>query len=130
MKECKKVLVVDDEAAIRMLVCHALERSGFKAIEAANADEAIQVASGSAQSIEVLVSDIVMPGMSGIELAKNLRAANPGIRVILMSGYTDQPPRMEPGWEFLPKPFSPATLCDKVERLCGATPSSNGPAGR
>jgi DNA-binding NtrC family response regulator len=130
MKECKNVLVVDDEAAIRMLLCHALERSGFKAIEAANGSEAISRASACSQSIEALVSDVVMPGMSGPELARNLGAARPGMKVILMSGYTDQPPSMEPGWEFLQKPFSPATLCDKLERLCGATPTADHSGGR
>jgi DNA-binding NtrC family response regulator len=120
MNECKKVLIVDDEAAIRMLLCHALERSGFSALEAASGPEAIEVAQECDQSIAALVSDVVMPGMSGPELARNLGAARPGIKVVLMSGYTDQPPSMEPGWEFLQKPFSPATLCDKLERLCGA----------
>jgi DNA-binding NtrC family response regulator len=119
MNECKNVLIVDDEAAIRMLLCHALERNGFTALEAASGPEAIEVAQGCHQSIAALVSDVVMPGMSGPELARNLGAARPGIKVVLMSGYTDQPPSMEPGWEFLQKPFSPAALCDKLERLCG-----------
>jgi DNA-binding NtrC family response regulator len=130
MKEGKNVLIVDDEAAIRLLLCHALERSGFTAIEAANADEAIHLVHEHAQSIEAVVSDVVMPGMSGPELARNLKAALPGIKVILMSGYTDQPPSMEPGWEFLQKPFSPATLCDKLQRLCGITRRINQSATR
>lgn len=120
MTESKNVLIVDDEAAIRMLLCHALERSGFTPLEAASGDEAIAVAKGYGESIAALVSDVVMPGMSGPELARNLEIARPGIKVVLMSGYTDQPPFIQPGWEFLQKPFSPAALCDKLERLCGA----------
>jgi len=116
-----RVLIVDDEAAIRVLLCHALQRNGFTPIEAANGSEALSVASQSASAIEVLVSDVVMPGMSGPELARSLLAAQPGIKVILMSGYTDLPPTLEPDWEFLQKPFSPATLCDKLEKLCGAS---------
>jgi DNA-binding NtrC family response regulator len=125
MNKSKNVLIVDDEAAIRMLLCDVVERSGFTAIEAANATEAMSVAQSCTQSIEALVSDIVMPGMSGPDLARNLGAARPGIKVILMSGYTPRPPAMEPGWEFLQKPFSPATLCDKLRRLCGVLPTSN-----
>jgi DNA-binding NtrC family response regulator len=130
MKECKNVLIVDDEAAIRILLCHAVERSGFTALEAASGAEAITVAQGYTDSIEALVSDVVMPGMSGPELARNLGAARPGIKVILMSGYTDQPPSMEPGWEFLQKPFSPATLCDKLQKLCGAAYHANSSVGQ
>src|SRR6516164_556047 len=88
MNECKNVLIVDDEAAIRMLLCDVVQRSGFTAIEAANGTEAISVAQDCAQSIEALVSDIVMPGMSGTDLARNLGAARPDMKVILMSGYT------------------------------------------
>jgi CheY-like chemotaxis protein len=119
MTECKNVLIVDDEAAIRKLLCHVLERSGYTPLEAANGAEAIALAEGCGQSIAALVSDVVMPGMSGPELARNLELARPGIKVVLMSGYTDQPPCIDPGWEFLQKPFSPAVLCDKLEHLCG-----------
>ena len=129
MNGCKNVLIVDDEAAIRMLLCHALERNGFQPMEAANADEAILVARRCAQPIEAVVSDVVMPGMSGPELAQNLCAARPGIKVILMSGYTDQPPSMQPDWEFLQKPFSPAALCDTLDRLLGV-PKVNHSASR
>ena len=129
MRGCKNILIVDDEAAIRMLLCHALERNGFQPMEAASGDEAILVARSCSQPIEALVSDVVMPGMSGPELARNLGAARPDMKVILMSGYTDQPPSMEPDWEFLQKPFSPAALCSTLDRLLGA-PQVNGSAGR
>jgi two-component system cell cycle sensor histidine kinase/response regulator CckA len=119
MTECKNILIVDDEAAIRMLLCHALQRSGFTPLEAASGDEALAVAEGHRETIVALVSDIVMPGMSGPELARNLEHAQPGIKVVLMSGYTEQLQCIEPGWEFLQKPFSPAVLCDILERLCG-----------
>jgi DNA-binding NtrC family response regulator len=123
MEECKNILVVDDEAAIRVLLCHALQRNGFSAMEAGSGQEAITVVEQCGQPLEVLVSDVVMPGMSGPELARNLGSRCPGLKVILMSGYTDDPPNMEPGWEFLQKPFSPATLCDKLQELCGSSSS-------
>jgi DNA-binding NtrC family response regulator len=129
MKGRRNILIVDDEDAIRILLCHALERNGFTPMQAANGDEAISKASDCDHSIEALVSDVVMPGMSGPELARNIGAAHPGIKVILMSGYTDQPPSMEPGWEFLQKPFSPATLCDKLEKLCGTSSRLNRSVG-
>jgi two-component system, cell cycle sensor histidine kinase and response regulator CckA len=125
MRACKNILVVDDEAVIRMLLCQTLERNGFTAIEAASGDEAMLKARGCAQPIEALVSDIVMPGMSGPELARNIGAAQPGIKVILISGYCEHPPSMDPDWEFLQKPFSPATLCDALDRLLGASPASD-----
>jgi DNA-binding NtrC family response regulator len=104
-----------------MLLCHALERNGFRTMEAASGDEAILVARRCPQPIEALVSDVVMPGMSGPELARNLRAARPELKVVLISGYTEQPPAMEPEWEFLQKPFSPSTLCNTLDRLLGAS---------
>src|SRR4051812_26503761 len=110
MDECKNILIVDDEAAIRMLLCHALERSGFSPMEASSAQEALSVAQQCGGTLQVLVSDVVMPGMSGPELARILLSTCPGLKVILMSGYSDHPPSMEPGWEFLQKPFSPAAL--------------------
>jgi DNA-binding NtrC family response regulator len=119
MESLGTILVVDDEAAIRMLICQALRRCGFEAIEAGSPCDALELACNYPRTINALVSDVVMPGMNGPELARKLCESRPGLKVILISGYTDQPSAVQPDWVFLQKPFSPSTLCNKLEELCG-----------
>ena len=120
------VLLVEDESAVRRLVAEALRRRGYRVIEAANGDEAIDTAHGHAGAIHLLVTDLVMPGMTGRELARFLTHERPGLRVLLISGYSDQ--RAEPrGSEgaseaeaFLQKPFTPAVLARHVRQILDA----------
>jgi DNA-binding NtrC family response regulator len=119
MAQLGTVLVVDDEAAIRLLLCQALRRCGFEALEAGTGSDALELAGRYSRPIDALVSDVVMPGMNGPELARRLSAIRPSLKVILISGYTDQPSAVQPDWVFLQKPFSPSTLCNKLEELCG-----------
>ena len=120
MEKAKTILVVDDEAMVRMLLSQSLQRFGFHLLEAGAGPEALDVARDYGQDIDALVCDVVMPGMDGPALARKLCAARPGMKVILISGYCEEPPSMEPNWEFLAKPFSPFVLCHKLEKLCGA----------
>jgi two-component system, cell cycle sensor histidine kinase and response regulator CckA len=119
MPEPRTILVVDDEASVRMLLCQALRRCGFHPIEAGSGRDALAVADVYQGNIKALVSDVVMPGMNGTDLARQLCAARPSLKVVLISGYTDELPAMQPGWVFLQKPFLPDTLCDKLKALCG-----------
>jgi CheY-like chemotaxis protein len=89
---------------------------------ATNAEEAINILEEHALAPDLLVSDVVMPGLGGHELASRLRQRQPGLAVLLMSGYTDDPAVRDTGdarTSFLQKPFTPAALARKVQQLLG-----------
>jgi CheY-like chemotaxis protein len=118
MEESKTILVVDDEESVRMLLSQSLRRCGFSLLEAASGPDAIQMTRQYSDAIHVLVSDVMMPGMTGIELARELSAERPSLKVVLISGFSVLPPSLDKGWEFLQKPFPPSALAEKVQRLC------------
>ena len=114
------VLVVDDEPGVRNLASTMLRRSGYAVLEASDAVEAERVAGAHAAGIDVLLTDIVMPGMRGPQLATRLRTTRPQIRVVYMSGFRDTEPLadVERGEAvFLPKPFLRAALLDAINRV-------------
>ncbi|HET6797068.1 MAG TPA: response regulator [Gemmatimonadales bacterium] len=82
------ILVVDDEPALRQLIARQLRSEGYTVLEAGYGMEALRVARSSPKSIDLVLSDIVMPGMIGTELAQQLVVEHPGIRVVLMSAHT------------------------------------------
>jgi two-component system, cell cycle sensor histidine kinase and response regulator CckA len=84
------LLIVEDETAVRNLVASALKSEPYELLLAASAEEAIEIASRHAGSLHLLLTDAIMPGKSGIELANTLVASRPGLPVIVMSGYTDE----------------------------------------
>jgi two-component system, cell cycle sensor histidine kinase and response regulator CckA len=110
------VLVVEDETAVRNLVASALRRDGYELLLAATAEEALRVAAAYSGTIDLLLTDAVMPGKSGIELANLLTAARPDLRVIIMSGYTaERLGGLERAQvELLQKPFGPLDLRNRV----------------
>jgi len=113
------VLVVEDEDAVRMLAVESLQRGGYVVIQAASGEEALRVADAFDGAIHVLLSDVVMPGMKGPELAARLRAARPSIRVLLMSGYAADVVTKDDFKEatLLSKPFAPAVLTKAVRQV-------------
>ena len=122
------VLVVEDEDAVRMLAVESLRRGGYVVIQAASGEEALRVADAFDGVIHVLLSDVVMPGMKGPELAARLRAARPCIRVLLMSGYAADVVTKDDLREatLLSKPFAPAGLTKAVRQVLDQ-PLSPGP---
>ena len=99
------VLVVDDEPFIRMGLQDALEAEGFKVIEADGAAEALDWLASLAD-IEILISDVKMPGMDGFELASRAAASRPGLRIIMISGHADAvDARIPADVQFIRKPF-------------------------
>jgi PAS domain S-box-containing protein len=111
------VLLVEDEEAVRVLARRILKESGYKVLEAREPSEALEVCECYADPIHLLVTDVVMPEASGRELAEQLSALRPGVRVLYISGYTDHDMLqdvLEPGVNFLQKPFAPADLARKV----------------
>ena len=112
------VLVVEDEAALRSLAVASLKRLGYVVLAAGNGVQALEVAGQYAGNIDVVVSDMIMPRMGGLELVGKLKEKRPGIRVIFVSGYTEAATldraRLEPDAALLSKPFSMETLASKI----------------
>jgi PAS domain S-box-containing protein len=115
------VLLVEDEASVRGMVADALRRLGYDVLEAARPVEALRIAGERGREIEVLVSDVVMPEMSGEALAGEIRSTLPGIHVVLMSGYSRESIGADAlpdnGVVFLEKPFSPDRLAHTIRDL-------------
>jgi len=124
------ILLAEDEPAIRNLLRRCLEKAGFCALIAADADEALRLASEHPARIDLLISDIQMPGMSGLDLAKTLRRLEPGMRVMLMSAYPAGMLVLDSGWSFLRKPFLPNAFIEKVREILAEPPDRSHFAGR
>ena len=112
------ILLVEDEGQVRGLVRLLLERLGYTVLEAASGDQAIAIVNGYPAPIHLVLTDVIMPGMAGPEVARRVRALRPDARVLFMSGYTDDSlsphGMLEADVLFVHKPFAPAVLADKV----------------
>jgi PAS domain S-box-containing protein len=119
--ELETILVVEDEAGIRALVRKILRRQGYQILEASQGEEALAVCAQHKGRIDLLVTDVMMPQMSGRELATKLIALRPDIKVLYVSGYTDdsmlQSGSFPPGTAFLQKPFTLGSLLGKVREV-------------
>jgi two-component system, cell cycle sensor histidine kinase and response regulator CckA len=115
------ILLVEDDDAIRTLVARLLRNKGYQVLDAANAGEALLEVENCSRTIHLLLSDIVMPLMSGVKLAMRLRETLPEIKVILMSGYPDaslsEEEREERKFHFLQKPVDPGTLTRTLREI-------------
>jgi CheY-like chemotaxis protein len=124
------VLVVEDEPLLRRLVLRMLALSGYKTLEAANGGEALIACEKHAGRIDVVITDVVMPGMGGPELAERLRKVRPEVRVLFTSGYTDNAivhhGVLDPGTPFLQKPFTVTSLVAKVREVLDAPAQETG----
>ncbi len=112
------VLVVEDEDGVRKLLTHVLTRRGYQVLEASNGEEALRIYEERAADIHLVLTDMVMPKMTGRELARQVREMRPDARVIFMSGYTNdvlvRTGALGPGMSFLQKPLRPEVLATKV----------------
>lgn len=112
------VLVVEDEEIVRDLVCAVLEEQGYNVICAADGLEALEAAENFDGTIHLLVTDVIMPHMNGPELAAKLSRVRPGMKVLYVSGYSDNDIGdhgvLDPRFELLQKPFTPQTLARKI----------------
>ncbi len=117
----ESILLVEDEGVVRNLVAEILERSGYTVLQAADGPSALELLRRHTGEIDLLVTDVVMPGMSGPEVASAVTAMKPGTQVLYISGYTDQAIGhhgvLEPGIAFLQKPFSADDLQRKVRGI-------------
>jgi two-component system cell cycle sensor histidine kinase/response regulator CckA len=112
------ILIVEDEAAVRRMASRALAGQGYAILEAGNGAEALELLADGSIRVDLVLSDLVMPVLNGRELAERLAVDRPDIRVLLMSGYSDDDivrrGLLRPGAPFLQKPFLPADLSRKV----------------
>jgi len=112
------ILLAEDDDAVRAIARETLERAGYRVLAAADGSQALALAEAHDGSIDLLLTDVIMPGMNGRELAATLTRRRPGIRVLYASGYTDNmlegQGALAPGVTLLDKPFTPADLAAKV----------------
>ncbi len=117
------ILLVEDDASIRAVTRRLLEIGGYTVLEAATPSKARDLAERSGGPIHLLLTDVVMPEMSGPQLAALIREQRTELPVLFMSGYADDAitrhGRLDPGAEFLPKPFAPDTLLRRVQQVLG-----------
>jgi PAS domain S-box-containing protein len=121
VKGTETVLLVEDEDSVRRLLGEALKSAGYRVLEAGNGDEALAISAGHEGPIHLLLTDVVMPGMSGRALADQLIPQRPSMKVLYMSGYTNDAIAhhgvLEPGMALLQKPFTPVTLMAKIREV-------------
>ncbi|MDR3702253.1 MAG: PAS domain S-box protein [Candidatus Sulfopaludibacter sp.] len=118
------VLVVEDREDVRDLTCRMLEELGYETLLAASGAEALAIARGQGRSIPLLLTDVIMPGMNGRELADQFRRLDPKIKIIFMSGYTDRvlagSHTLDSDTPYLQKPFTLAQLAEILRKAEGA----------
>ncbi len=115
------ILVVEDEQGVRELIAEMLRQQGYQVLKAANGAEAIRIAEGHEGAIHMLVTDVVMPQMGGKQLADTLVPLRPAMKVLYLSGYTENTVVdhgvLVPGFEFLGKPFTHESLAKKIREV-------------
>ena len=126
------ILLVEDEPSVRTLVRDELQKLGYRVVEAKNGVEACLLATQQAGSLQLLLTDVVMPGMGGRELAQHLSVIKPDLRTLFISGYMDDIGIMsgqdEGASSFLQKPFTPEVLARAVRNLLDANTPSDRPS--
>jgi CheY-like chemotaxis protein len=120
------ILLVEDERPVRSTLRRLLERHGYRVLEASNGQDALTLVAARAPEIDLVLSDMVMPGMGGTELAGRVRSSSPGIPVLLMTGYTEEAiSRTGDGpldQHILEKPFTLHTMLEKVSLALATKP--------
>jgi two-component system, cell cycle sensor histidine kinase and response regulator CckA len=126
---CETILLVEDDEAIRKLTAEVLQKNGYTVLEALHVEDAQTIARDYPDEIHLLLTDVVMPGMSGKDLVDLLSSKRPTMRVIYMSGYTDEAILhhgvLDPGTAFLQKPFTLNVLVHKVYEVLRRQPEKN-----
>jgi two-component system cell cycle sensor histidine kinase/response regulator CckA len=115
------VLLVEDDHGVRAILTIFLERVGFRVLEAASCAEARQIWQNEHESLDVVVSDIMLPDGTGSELMREFRGEDPHVKTVAMSGGVPAPLNGESdegGRAFLAKPFTPRVLLDAINRAC------------
>lgn len=112
------ILIIEDEIAVRAIARRVLEREGFEVLEAGSAPDALRVAGEVAGRIALILSDVVLPGMTGTDLCIALRGVQPQVPILFMSGYAEEDVQERVGTMdaagFVAKPFTPRSLAEAV----------------
>jgi len=122
------VLVVEDAASVRMVTRQVLERFGYAILEAPNGETALRLAAKHHGPIHLLLTDVIMPGLSGRQLAEQLVQLRPDMKVLYASGYADQAivhhGILDSDIAYLQKPFTPETLARRVRQVLDSSPAA------
>ena len=117
------ILLVEDEAAVRGLAAKVLSSYGYRVLEGSHGDEALLLAERHPEPIDLLLTDVIMPGMTGRELAERMKPSRPQMKVLYMSGYSGNAIArrgiLDPGVAYIPKPFTESALASKVREVLG-----------
>lgn len=123
----ESVVVVEDDPAVRMLVLNVLSELGYRAFEAEDARSALPLLE-SPMRVDLLVTDVGLPGMNGRQLAEIARQHRPGLKVLFMTGYAEKAAErqgfLEPGMDLMAKPFSIEELAQKIRQMIGREPAN------
>jgi two-component system, cell cycle sensor histidine kinase and response regulator CckA len=115
------ILLVEDEPAVRYMTCRALKEHGYNVVEAGDGAEALKAVQGANGALDLIITDVIIPGLDGTELARRASQIKPGLPILFMSGYTDDDivrrGLLEAGQPFLQKPFTPDALIRRVADL-------------
>jgi CheY-like chemotaxis protein len=116
----ERVLLVEDDSSVRLLIADVLREHGYYCIEACDAHGALPVLESDVH-LDLMISDVGLPGLNGRQLAENARKRRPGLKVLFVTGYADQAtgsrPFLEPGMEMVTKPFLPDALASKIHQM-------------
>lgn len=115
------VLLVDDEETVRMIAARILTENGYRVLVASGPEEALEIYGEYGSAIDLVITDMVMPGATGVELMKEIWSSRPAAKGLFISGYTDRGPvadgQVEEDLHFLAKPFGVETLTRKVREV-------------
>src|SRR5262245_34902389 len=130
----ENILIVDDEPEVMALAASILRAEGYTIVATGDPREALRIARSRPEPLDLLLTDVVMPGMNGRELAGRLRVFRPGIKVLFMSAYSAETVenygiRLAPGEPFVVKPFAMAELSSKIRAILSGQPSVAEPHG-
>jgi DNA-binding response OmpR family regulator len=114
----RTLLITDDEDHVRTLLCRLFQRAGHRALSAPNGRDALAFLADTGNPIDLLITDVSMPGVSGPELIREARRLRPGLKVICISGRIKDPSVSE-GIHYVPKPFTLTGLVEKVRAILG-----------
>lgn len=118
-----RIFVVEDEDSVRMVACAVLRKAGYQVFETDDPEKAVEMLDDQNTNIDLLISDVIMPHMRGPQMAEKICQHRPDLKVLFMSGYTDNAinknGELDKGKEFLQKPFTPVSLLSKVKALLG-----------
>ena len=126
----RTILVVEDEEMVRGLICEVLRREGYRVLACGDAAEGIEASRRHGPGIDLLLTDVVMPGMNGPEMASRIQETFPQMQVVYMSGYSEKAlaneAKVDACFEYLQKPFTLKSLTQKLARVLGKLEAQSG----